>query len=58
MNFPAKISKPLANVPETLDRAFGHDVGLVEVVEANETERMQTSLPVTLPPVMAYRKTR
>jgi predicted PhzF superfamily epimerase YddE/YHI9 len=37
MNFPAKIPKPLQSVPETLHRAFGQDVGLVEVVEANES---------------------
>jgi PhzF family phenazine biosynthesis protein len=37
MDFPALIPKPLADVPETLYRALGQDVEVLEVMEVNET---------------------
>lgn len=36
MNFPALIPKPLGNLPETLHRALGQDVNVLEVAEVNE----------------------
>ena len=37
MDFPALIPKPLAHAPETLYRALGQDLGVLEVMEVNET---------------------